>query len=109
MCLDNVNNFPMQWGLTLALHFSLIMCMISWICGKFNLIDDTDPALVVLLLLLPLLVPNAYGRMSLTGPSNTVELFHGSPFFKVFYNFLSTSTMPSTLTLVLICSLISLL
>ena len=53
--------------------------------------------------------PALFGRMSWTGPSNTVELFHGSPFFKVFYNFLSTSTMPSTLTLVSICSLISFL
>ena len=49
------------------------------------------------------------GRMSWTGPSNMVELFHVSPFFNVFDNFLSTSTMPSTLTMVSICSLISLL
>ena len=49
------------------------------------------------------------GRMSWTGPSNMVELFHGSPFCHVFDNFSSTSTMPSTLTMVSICSLISLL
>ena len=54
-------------------------------------------------------VDKAYGRMSWTGPSNTVELFHGSPFLNVFCNFLSISTMSSTLTLVSICSLISLL
>ena len=50
-----------------------------------------------------------YGRMSWTGPSNLVELFHGSPIFNVFRNFLSTSTRPSPLTLVSICSLISIL
>ena len=55
------------------------------------------------------IISSVYGRMSWTGPSNMVELFHGSPFFNVFYNFLSTSTMPSTLTLVSICSLIYLL
>ena len=49
------------------------------------------------------------GRMSWTGPSNMVELFHGSLFLNVFDNFLSTSTRPSTLTLVSIYSLISLL
>ena len=28
-----------------------------------------------------------HGRMSSTGPSNMVELFHGSPFSNVFDNF----------------------
>ena len=47
----------------------------------------------------------AIGRMSWTGPSNMVELFHGSSFSYVFDIFLGTTIRPSTLTLVSICSL----